>query len=143
MNSRALNILLVEDNLDHAELVRRHLQNVATGNCLVHVEDGETAMNYLNGSGVYADRKQFPPPDLVLLDLHLPRMEGLEVLRYIRRHPQWNRIPVVVLTTSDAERDAAKAYEHDADWFLTKPADTRQFTKLFKELGLPGGERKS
>lgn len=135
MSGRALNILLVEDNSDHAELVRRHLHNVSPDNCILHVEDGEAALDYLNAAGVYADRTKFPSPDLVLLDLHLPRVDGLEVLRQIRNHPQLRQMPVVVLTTSDAERDAAKAYEHEANCFLTKPADTRQLVKLFKQFG--------
>jgi len=135
MSRRALNILLVEDNPDHAELVRRHLETFPAANSLHHVEDGEAAIDYIFGLGIYADRARFPAPDLVLLDLRLPRLGGLEVLRHVKSHPTLRHTPIVVLTTSDAERDAAMAYEHDANSFLTKPVDARRFSQLFKDLG--------
>jgi CheY-like chemotaxis protein len=135
MSGRAVNILLVEDNLDHAELLRRNLEQFPAASFLHHVEDGEAAIDYIFGHGVYADRARFPAPDLVLLDLRLPRVDGLEVLRQVKRHPALRHTPVVVLTTSDAEHDAAKAYEHHASSFLTKPVDARRFLQLFTELG--------
>src|ERR1035441_7840024 len=120
MSGRILNILLVEDNLDHAELVRRSLEQFPAASCLHHVEDGEAAVDYIFGRGACADRALFPAPDLVLLDLRLPRMDGLEVLRQVKSHPTLHPTPVVVLTTSDAERDAAAAYGYHANSFVTK-----------------------
>jgi CheY-like chemotaxis protein len=135
MSSRALNILLVEDNPDHAELVRRSLEDSPFASFLHHAEDGEAALDYLLGRNRYADRASFPEPDLVLLDLHLPRVDGLEVLRHVKSHETLRSMPVAVLTTSDAEWDMAVAYEHHADRFLTKPVDSRRLVQLIQELG--------
>ena len=134
MSSRPLNILLVEDNPDHAELVRRHLENFSRASRLHHIENGEAAIDYIFGRGIYADRAQFPAPDLVLLDLRLPRVAGLEVLRQVRSHPTLHHTPMVVLTTSDAERDVALAYEHRANSFVTKPVDFPQLSRLLEDL---------
>jgi CheY-like chemotaxis protein len=136
MSGRTLNILLVEDNPDHAELVRRSLEHFRAASFLHHVEDGEAALDYIFGRGSYTNRTQFPAPDLVLLDLRLPCMDGMEVLRHVKSHPTLHQTLVVVLTTSDAERDVAMAYEHHADSFLTKPVDFLRFSQLIKDLGL-------
>ena len=135
MSGRPLNILLVEDNPDHAELVRRNLENFQVANFLHHVEDGEAAIDFIFGQGIYADREKFPAPDLVLLDLRLPRVDGLEVLRHVKSHPTLHRTLVVMLTTSDAERDVAMAFVHHADGFLIKPVDFQSLAHLLKDLG--------
>jgi CheY-like chemotaxis protein len=143
MSGRHLNILLVEDNPDHAELVRRSLEDFHVASRLHHVEDGETALDYIFGRGDYADRRRFPAPDLVLLDLRLPRMDGLEVLRHVKCHPVMRTTPVVVLTTSDAERDVAMAYEHQANNFVTKPVNLHRLAQVFADLGINGREWKN
>lgn len=135
MNGRPMNILLVEDNPDHAELVRRSLEQLQAVSCLHQVEDGEAALDYIFGQGNYADRLRFPAPDLVLLDLRLPRMDGIEVLRRVKSHPTLHCTPVVVLTTSDAERDVTAAYQYHANSFVTKPVDYHRLTKLISDLG--------
>jgi CheY-like chemotaxis protein len=127
-------ILLVEDNPDHAELVRRSLEGFPAIQ-LFHLEDGEVALDYLFGRGIYAERGRFPPPDLVLLDLRLPRVDGLEVLRLVQQHPPLAVTPIVVLTTSDAERDVAAAFEYHASHFLTKPVDVQRLGRLLYDLG--------
>ena len=135
MSGQSLNILLVEDNPDHAELVRRNLETFPAAGRLHHVEDGEAAIDYIFGRGRFADRTQFPAPDLVLLDMRLPRVDGLEVLRQVKGHPTLHGTPVVMLTTSDTERDVALAREQHANSFLTKPVDGRRFSQLLTELG--------
>jgi len=139
MSTRLLNILLVEDNPDHAELVRRCMDRFPEENLLCHVEDGEAALDYLLGRCNYADRGRFPVPDLVLLDLRLPRVDGLEVLRHVKNHPQLRRLNVVVLTTSDAERDVAAAFEYHANSYLTKPVDCERLGQLIRDLEFDRG----
>jgi CheY-like chemotaxis protein len=135
MHHSPLHILLVEDNPDHAELVRRHLEYLPVATRIHHVEDGEAALNYILGQGSFAQREQFPMPDVVLLDLRLPRMDGLEVLRLVKSQAEFQCLPVVVLTTSDAERDVKEAYAWRADGFLTKPTDFGTLLKIFSSLG--------
>lgn len=139
MIARRLNILLVEDNLDHAELVRRTLEQFPAPNFLHHVEDGEAALDYIFGQGSFRDRSQFPAPDLVLLDLRLPRVDGLDVLRHVRSHPGCHRLPIVVLTTSEAERDVAAAYEYRANGFVSKPVDIERLSRLVEGLEFGAG----
>jgi len=135
MTGEPLVILLVEDNPDHAELVLRSLGDFQVANRIVHLEDGEVALEYLRGQGGYADRKAYPMPHLMLLDLRLPKVDGLEVLRVIKESETLRPLPVVILTTSDAERDMAMAYGYHANSYLTKPVDFANFGNLLKDLG--------
>lgn len=135
MNGEPLIILLVEDNLDHAELVMRNMEDFQVANTIIHVEDGEAALDYLYGSGKYTDRKQFPLPHLMLLDLRLPKIDGMEVLKVVKSDEALRPMPVIVLTTSDAERDIAMAYEYNANSYVTKPVSFVEFSKLLKDLG--------
>lgn len=135
MNGSPLVILLVEDNLDHAELAKRNLEECHVANRIFHIEDGEAAIHYMNGDDPYSDRERYPRPDLVLLDLRLPKIDGLEVLRIIKLDPDLRAIPVVVLTTSDAEPDIARAYQLHANSYLTKPVAFDALSRLLKDLG--------
>ncbi len=135
MRGQPLTILLVEDNLDHAELITRSFWEHRVANQLRHVPDGEAALDYLFHRGDYADPEQNPRPHLILLDLRLPKVDGLEVLREIKSNDELCLVPVVVLTTSEAERDVARAYEHRANSYLLKPVDFEKFTALMDELG--------
>jgi CheY-like chemotaxis protein len=128
-------ILLVEDNPAHAELVKRSLEGHPVANRIIHITDGETALNYLFRREKFADPAASPRPHVVLLDLRLPRVDGLEVLREIRTSAELEKMPVVVLTTSEAEMDAAKAYEYHANSFLVKPLDFDKFLALMGDLG--------
>ena len=129
-------ILLVEDNDAHAELVIRGMHDQQEATKIHHVVDGEQALDYLFMRGAYQDPLKNPRPNLVLLDLRLPRVDGLEVLKTIKSTPGLLRIPVVVLTSSDAENDITQAYDYHANSFLVKPLDFKTFTKLMKDLGL-------
>ena len=139
MSVSLLHLLLVEDNPDHAELIRRQLEPFPGGTRLHHVEDGEAALDYIFGKGDFADRSRFPAPDVVLLDLRLPRVDGLEVLRLVKTQPQFEKLPIVVLTSSDAENDVARSFELRADGFLTKPIEPVTLQKIFSGLGFAGG----
>lgn len=130
-----LNILLVEDNPGHAELVIRSFEDHRVANNIFHVADGEAALDFLYRRGTYADPAAAPRPHLVLLDLRLPKIDGLEVLREIRTSQQLDKMPVVVLTTSHAEVDVCKAYKHHANSYLVKPLDFEKFTQLMDDLG--------
>ena len=104
-------------------------------NRLYHVGDGEAALAYLFRHGEYADPATSPRPHVVLLDLRLPKLNGLEVLKAIRASRELHTVPVVVLTTSTAERDVACAYEHHVNSYLVKPVDYAQFSQLMHDLG--------
>lgn len=135
MSGEPLIILLVEDNPDHAELVMRNMEDFKVANKIVHVEDGEAALDYLYGKGEYSDRKRFPLPHLMLLDLRLPKVDGLQVLKEVKCSDTLRALPVVILTTSSAERDLAMAYEYHANSYLTKPVDFNDFSALLGDLG--------
>jgi CheY-like chemotaxis protein len=135
LTGEPLHILLVEDNEAHAELIIRGMRDQQVANRIHHVSDGEQALDYLFSRGAFADTEKNPRPNLVLLDLRLPRIDGLEVLRTIKTTPDLCRIPVVVLTSSDAENDILKSYDYHANSYLVKPLDFKTFTRLMKDLG--------
>lgn len=135
MKGELLHILLVEDNEDHAELVLRNFADNHIANKIFHVRDGEEALDYLLHRGSYAQATTCPTPNLVLLDLRLPKIDGLEVLREIKGNPLLQAIPVVVLTSSAAEKDVAMAYSAHANSYLVKPVDFDKFMRLMKDLG--------
>lgn len=135
MTGEPLTVLLVEDNPDHAELVLRTMEDCSVGNMIVHIEDGEAALDYLFARGRYADRVQYPLPHLMLLDLRLPKVCGLDVLKQVKEDANLRALPVVILTTSDADRDLAGAYAYHANSYLTKPIDFNDFSRMLKDLG--------
>ena len=135
MNGEPVVILVVEDDPAHVEIIRRNFGASRLANRLLSVEDGQAALDYLNRQGEYNNADKFPMPNLILLDLRLPKVDGLEVLRIIKSDPNLTTIPVVILTTSAAEADMVKAYEHHANSFLVKPVDFTQFSKLMETFG--------
>lgn len=128
-------ILLVEDNPDHTELIIRTLNDHRIPNRIIHVTDGESALDYLWRRAQFADPATSPQPHIVLLDLQLPRLSGLEVLQEIKTSAETRHIPVVVVTTSSAERDLQAAYQRYANSYLVKPVDFQQFTRMLNDLG--------
>ena len=135
LTGEPLHILLVEDNEAHAELVIRGMRDQQVANRIHHVPDGEKALDYLFSRGAYADPAKNPRPNLIFLDLRLPRVDGLEVLKIIKTTPSLLRIPVVILTSSDAESDIARSYDYHANSYVVKPLDFKTFTNLMKDLG--------
>lgn len=130
------NILLVEDNQDDVDLTIRALKKNKVANEIVVLRDGEEALEYLFGKGKYAGRDTSVHPHLILLDLKMPKVGGIEVLKAIRAEPSMSLIPVVVLTTSDEERDIMDSYKLGANSYIRKPVDFNQFTEAIKQLGL-------
>ena len=128
-------ILLVEDDMAHAEIVRRNLEDFRVANRIVHVTDGQAALDYLFRRHGYANAAANPHPSLILLDLRLPKVDGMEVLRRIKEDDQLKHIPTVVLTTSSAESDMVNSYAHGACSYLVKPVDFEKFTKLLDAFG--------
>ncbi len=131
----SVNILLVEDNPDHAELVLRSFEQHEIPNTIYQAHNGEEALDYLFRRGQYTDPQSAPFPKVILLDLRLPRINGLEVLKEIKNDKELRKIPVVILTTSEAEQDIAKAYEYHANSYLVKPINFTKFANLMEELG--------
>ncbi|MBD3338118.1 MAG: response regulator [Candidatus Lokiarchaeota archaeon] len=129
---RRIEILLVEDNPPDIDLTREALKEFKMLNNLYVAEDGEEAMNFLGKRG---DFKDVPCPDLILLDLNLPKKHGLEVLEEIKNDECLKKIPVVILTTSEAEEDILKTYQLHANCYITKPIDMHQFIKVVKTFG--------
>ncbi len=136
MNLSLVHFLLVEDDDDHAELIRMNLAESRIGNTMDRVSDGEEALAYLRREGAFADR---PRPDVVLLDLKLPKVDGHEVLAQVKSDDALRCIPIVVLTTSQAEADRAQAYFNHTNSYLVKPVDFAQFQKMVKDLKLYWG----
>ncbi|CAN5628585.1 response regulator [soil metagenome] len=126
-----IDILLVEDNPGDVRLTQEALKEGRVGNTLHVVGDGEEALAFLRREGDFANS---PTPGLVLLDLNLPRLDGSEVLRIMKRDPELKRIPVVVLTTSSADVDVFKVYELAGNCYITKPVDYDQFIKVVRSI---------
>lgn len=128
---KAVDILLVEDNPGDARLTREALSHSATPSTLYDVRDGEQALAFLRREGRFASA---PTPRLVLLDLNLPRRDGREVLEDMKKDPALQHIPVVVLTSSEAEEDIMRSYRLHANCFITKPVDLEQLTKVVQGI---------
>lgn len=129
-------ILLVEDNPDDVKLTERALKKSKILNELMVAQDGVEAVDYLFGTGKYAGRDTKALPQVVLLDLKMPRMDGLEVLQRIRTDERTKLLPVVVLTTSSEDRDRVESYKLGANSYIRKPVDFDQFVSAVQNLGL-------
>ncbi|MCX6555880.1 MAG: response regulator [Candidatus Aminicenantes bacterium] len=130
-NSKLVDILLVEDNEGDARLAKEAMRDSKIRNTLHHVSDGEEAMAFLRKEGKY---ENVPRPDLVLLDLNLPKKDGRQVLAEIKNDDEFKRIPVVILTVSSAEEDILKSYNLHANCYITKPIDLSQFMKVVRSV---------
>ena len=129
-------ILLVEDNPDDVALALRAFKKNKILNDVTVIGDGQEALDFLLARGAHAGRTSSPLPELVLLDLKLPKVEGLEVLRQIRANPRTRLLPVVILTSSREERDLVAGYSLGANSYIQKPVDFNQFVEAVRQLGL-------
>jgi CheY-like chemotaxis protein len=129
-------ILLVEDNPDDVELTLRALEKNNLTNELVVTRDGAEALDYLFGAGAYAERDTTVMPTVILLDLKLPKMDGLEVLKRLRADDRTRLLPVVILTSSNEEKDLVQGYSLGANSYVRKPVDFAQFANAVRQLGL-------
>jgi two-component system response regulator len=132
----AVDILLVEDNPNDVKLTLHALKRHRLTNRIHVVRDGAEALEFLFATGAYAHRKGMDSPRVVMLDLKLPRVDGIEVLREIRHNPASRTLPVVILTSSREERDIAETYNLGANSYIVKPVDFDQFTEAVRQLGL-------
>src|ERR1043165_7977196 len=128
---RPIEILLVEDEVEEAEVTMTALRSGRVLNRVHWVEDGEEAIAFLRRQDRHAAA---PRPDLILLDLNMPRMNGHEVLAVIKQHPEWKRIPVVIMTSSDNEKDILLAYDRHANCYVTKPLDMDKFMDAVRSI---------
>jgi len=129
-------ILLVEDNPDDEALTLRALTQNKIVNEVVVARDGAEALDYLFATGAYAGRDLTAMPQLILLDLNLPKIDGLEVLQLLRADPRTRLLPVVILTSSREDRDVVESYRHCANSYIRKPVDFAQFIEAVRQLGL-------
>jgi len=115
--------------------VRRSFYAQQVANTIHFVNDGEAALDYLLRRAEYSDPAKSPRPDVILLDLRLPKVDGLDVLKEIKRHEKLHRIPVVILTSSDDDHDVATAYDFHANSYVVKPLEFKKFTQLMQDMG--------
>ena len=134
--NHAPKILLVEDNPNDAELTIRALRKNNFSQALTHVKDGQEALDFLFGVGAYAGRDIKEQPKVILLDLKLPKVHGIEVLRQIRANPDTKLLPVVVLTSSREDSDLVAAYNLGVNSYIVKPVDYEKFTEAVTQLGI-------
>ncbi len=132
----AVEVLLVEDNPQHVELTLRALQKHRLANNVLVAKDGAEALEFIFGTGAYADRQIENSPKVILLDLKLPKVDGLEVLRRIKSDERTKTIPVVVLTTAEREQDIVESYKLGVNSYIVKPLNFDNFAQAVSELGL-------
>ena len=129
-------ILLVEDNAGDAELIVRALRKVNLANHLIHVKDGEEALEFIFATGAFTGREKKNMPKVILLDIKMPKVDGIEVLRQIKSNNETKRIPVEIMTSSKEEQDIIRSYELGVNSFVVKPVAFNDFAKAVSELGL-------
>jgi CheY-like chemotaxis protein len=130
--NRNLTILIAEDNEDDARLLQMAIRSLGINNPVLLLDDGAKIIDYLKGRGEYQDRKAFPFPSVLFLDLKLPRISGFEVLRWLKEHPKCSIIPVTIFSSSGVEADIQKAYELGANAYFVKPATFEDLKRMLQ-----------
>jgi len=136
VKGKPVDILLVEDNEDHIELTLMALKNNNLINDIHVVKDGQEALDFAYHRGKYQDTERYPRPGLILLDIHLPKVDGLEVLETLKKDPDLKSIPIIMLTTSSRDEEIVKSYAGGANSYVTKPVDFEEFVKKIKYMKL-------
>jgi two-component system response regulator len=136
MTGNEVEILLVEDNVHDAELTIRALKKVNLANKIVHVQDGEEALDFIFGMGAFSGREITNRPKVILLDIKMPKVDGIEVLRQIKSDPITKTIPVVIMTSSREEQDIINSYSLGVNSYVVKPVNFEAFAKAISDLGL-------
>jgi len=135
-SGRAVTILLVEDDDGHARLLERNLRRGGMVNRLVRVADGQEAVDYVSRTGSYQDANKFPLPGVVLLDVRMPRLDGFEVLSHFKGNPKLMRIPIIMLTSTDNQKEIDRAYEMGANGYVVKPVGIESLVDRVVKLGM-------
>ena len=133
---RPVTILLVEDDDGHARLLEKNLRRGGVVNHLARVADGQEAVDYVCRNGRYQDATRYPFPGVVLLDVRMPRLDGFEVLAYLKRDPEFMKIPVIMLTSTDNQNEINRAYEMGANGYVVKPVSVESFIDRVVRLGM-------
>lgn len=136
IKARIVPILLVEDNQDDIELTGKALRKGKIYNHLYIVKDGKEAIDFLFHRGIYKKKSKAPVPGIILLDINLPKIDGIEVLRQIKNHPKLKRIPVIILTTSKRDQDIIQSYNLGVNSYIQKPVDFDKFMETVKNIEL-------
>lgn len=136
---KIIKILLVEDNPDDVDITKRALKEAKIVNQLWVARDGEEALEFLRHQGAYQDPSSSPKPGLILLDINLPKLNGIEVLKIIKQDPELKRIPVVMLTVSKRDEDIVKSYDDGCNSFIQKPVNFENFVEVVKQISLYWG----
>lgn len=131
-----IEIILVEDSLEDANLIMRSLKKHNLGNSIIHLKDGAEALDFIFAEGEYASRKIEDKPKLILLDLKMPKVDGLEVLRAIKADQRTKTIPIVIMTSSREDRDLLESYELGVNSYVVKPVSFENFAQAVAELGM-------
>src|SRR5664279_5139068 len=137
MDYNSIDVLLVEDNMDDAELAMRELKKAKTAFNIFHVKDGEEALDFIFAAGKYAGQRDLHHlPNVILLDIQMPKVNGIEVLEKIKADPRTSAIPVVILTSSNQSPDIKKCYSLGVNSYIVKPVNFETYAQAIKELGL-------
>jgi two-component system response regulator len=134
-NFNEIEILLVEDNPNDAEMTIRGLNKYNLANKVIHVSDGEEALDFIYARGTFSGRNNDIKPRMILLDIKMPKIKGLEVLKIIKSDPEKKMIPIVVLTTSSEESDMIESYKYGVNSYIVKPVDFEKFSESIRDIG--------
>ena len=133
---KSVNILIVEDDPGHRFLIEDNLKKAGIINQIFSAKDGQEALDFLYHQGAYKDGKKAPTPGLILLDIAMPKVDGFEVLEKLKKDQGLKKIPIIMLTTTDSQKEIDRSYQLGANNYITKPVEFKEFQKMIKNLGL-------